>query len=97
MNIIETLLLQMSITGNFRQIDSKLLVIVDLSLFAVITSVNGVGTIESLDFTITNNFIHIFWSAYGLGMSFAMRWLISETIKKYKVWKHNKTNGKKTN
>lgn len=82
-NLIENII-QMTITDNFRQLDTKLLAIVDLILFAVITSVGGVGTIESLDFlTVDYNVSQLFRSAYSIVFTLALRWLLAETIKKY--------------
>jgi hypothetical protein len=96
MSIFLEHLINMTTDYNFRQVDNKYLTILDFVLFAVITSVSGVGTIESLDFTIDHNLKQLFWSAYGVTMSFAIRWLVVETIKKYKAYKRKKANGKKS-
>jgi hypothetical protein len=83
---------------NFRQIDSKLLIIVDLVLFAVITSVGGIGTIESLDFfTLDYNIGQLCRSAYSVAFTIALRYLLAEFIKKYKNYKRKKNDGKETN
>lgn len=92
-NLIEQIIIIMT-NYNFREIDNKYLLSLDFVLFAVITSVGRVGTIESLDFTLDHNLRQIFWSAYGVAMSFAMRYLVTELYKKYKAWKFVKTTKK---
>jgi hypothetical protein len=97
MNIIESLVQMTTDLSNFRQVDSRLLLIVNLILSAVIPSVRGVGTIDYLNFTLENNIEHIFWGLYSFVFSLVIRWLWAEIIKYYKLYKRNKANGKKSN
>lgn len=90
-NLLNELLKMTNEYSNFRQSDNKYLIIMDFFLFAVITLVGQIGTIgSSLDFTLDHNLKQIFWSAYGVAMSYAIRWLVVEIIKKYKTWKRKK-------
>jgi hypothetical protein len=90
MSILEHLM-NMTTDYNFRQLDNKYLIVLDFVLFAVITSVSGVGTIENLDFTIDHNLKQLFWSAYSVAMSFALRWFVTELYKKFKAYKRKKS------
>jgi hypothetical protein len=90
MNIFENIIQMTTDLTNFRQVDSRLLLTVNLILSAVIPSVRGVGTIDVLNFTLENNIEHIFWGLYSFIFSLAIRWLWAEIIKKYKAYKRKK-------
>jgi hypothetical protein len=90
-NILNELIKMTNEYSNFRQTDNKYLIVMDFLLFAVITLLGQVGAIgSSLDFTIDHNLKQIFWSAYGVAMSYAIRWLVKELYKKYSAYKKSR-------
>ena len=94
-NLLEEIIKMTTSDYNFRQVDSKLLLIVNLVLPAVIASFSGIGTIESLEFTIFNNIVHIFWGIYSFVISLALKWLWVEIVKKHSNYKQRKIDDKK--
>lgn len=89
MNILENLTIM--ITGsNFRELDNGYLFILDFMLFAIINTISTTGTLDVLDFTLDHNIRQLFWSAYGVAMSFAIRWFAIELYTKFKAWRRKK-------